>query len=461
MSELLAPAMAPVLASLAAPGTLIVLDFDGTLAPIVADRDAAAMTRQGQAALARLARLYPVAVLSGRGVRDVEARLGGAPVRWIVGSHGAEWPGEERDHRAWRGLVARWRAALAPRLAPVDGVELEVKPLSLAVHYRAARDERAAVARIAEAVQGLAGASVVLGKKVVNLVPEGAGDKGTALRRLVWLSGAERALFIGDDVTDEAAFGASLDVPAVMVRVGRDPSSKAGAWLGRRSDVDVLLKRLSDLREPARPPSPDRSPPRRGASAASTALGPVLEFMQELWGLEQGLNRQSKAMLARYGVTGPQRLVVRIVGQLGPISPASLARVLRLHPSSVTRLVRRLEARNFVRRDPDPARRGRHLLVLGSRGGRVEQLSDATVEGAIRSALAAARPADLRACRRFIALLTDRLTSEAGPRVPASPPPAAARRARRAAPRAAATPAPGGGGGPPPRARSSSGAPPG
>lgn len=412
MSELLAPAMAPVLASLAAPDTLIVLDFDGTLAPIVGDRDAAAMTRQGRAALARLARLYPVAVLSGRAARDVEARLGGAPVRWIVGSHGTEWPGEERDHRAWRGLVASWRAALAPRLARVDGVELEVKPLSLAVHYRAARDERAAVACIAEAVQGLAGASVVLGKKVVNLVPEGAGDKGTALRRLVGLAGAERVLFIGDDVTDEAAFGASLDVPAVMVRVGRDPSSKAGAWLGRRSDVDVLLRRLCALREPARPTSQGRSQAGQG-TRGSTALGPVLEFMQELWGLEQGLNRQSKAMLARYGVTGPQRLVVRIVGRIGPITPASLARVLHLHPSSVTRLVRRLEARDFIRREPDPARRGRHLLVLGSRGGRVERLGEATVEGAIRSALAAARPADVRACRRVIALLTDRLTSRA------------------------------------------------
>jgi len=413
MSELLSPAMSPAVQSLAAQGTLIVLDFDGTLAPIVGDRDAATMPRRGRAILARLARLYPVAVLSGRAAHDVQSRLDGAPVKWVVGSHGTEWPGEERERRAWRSLVGTWRAALAPRLAPLDGVDLEVKPLSLAVHYRRARDQRAAVARIAEAVKDLVGASVVLGKKVVNLVPEGAGDKGTALRRLVGLSGAERVLFIGDDVTDEAAFGARLDVPAVMVRVGRDASSKAGAWLGRRSDVDVLLERLCALREPA-PPRAARRPARRQEKVAKDSSGElshVLEFMQELWGLEQGLNQRSKAMLTRHGVTGPQRLVARVVGRLGPITPANLARVLHLHPSSVTRLVRKLEARSFIRRTPDPAHRGRFLLALGSRGGRVERLGGGTVESAIRSALSSASPSDVQATRRVIALVTDRLSS--------------------------------------------------
>lgn len=411
MTALLSSDMAPIVESLAAEGTLVVLDFDGTLAPIVGDRHAAALPKRGREVLARLARLYPVAVLSGRAAQDVQARLAGAPVRWVVGSHGAEWPGEERDHRAWRHLVATWRAALSHRLAAIDGVDLEVKPLSLAVHYRRARDERAAVSSIAQAMADLVGVSVVLGKKVVNLVPEGAGDKGTALRRLVGLAGAKRVLFVGDDVTDEAAFGASLDVPAVMVRVGRDPSSKAGAWLQRRSDVEVLLERLCALREPVRRRATRRPPARAAPAAGGGELGPVLEFMQELWGLEQGLNQRSMAMLTRHGVTGPQRLLVRVVGRLGPITPASLARVLHLHPSSVTRLVQKLEARSFVRRTEDPAHRGRHLLVLGSRGGRIERLDGGTVESTVRSALAKAGASDVRATRRVIALITKRLTS--------------------------------------------------
>jgi DNA-binding MarR family transcriptional regulator len=133
--------------------------------------------------------------------------------------------------------------------------------------------------------------------------------------------------------------------------------------------------------------------------------------MQELWGLEQGLNQRSMAMLTRHGVTGPQRLLVRVVGRLGPITPASLARVLHLHPSSVTRLVQKLEARSFVRRTEDPAHRGRHLLVLGSRGGRVERLGGGTVESAVRSALSKAGASDVEATRRVIALITKRLTS--------------------------------------------------
>jgi DNA-binding MarR family transcriptional regulator len=133
--------------------------------------------------------------------------------------------------------------------------------------------------------------------------------------------------------------------------------------------------------------------------------------MQELWGLEQGLNSRSKAMLSRYGITGPQRLVVRVVGRLGPISPASLARVLHLHPSSVTRLVRRLEARGYIRRTPAAAHAGRLLLALGTRGGRVEKLGAGTVESAIRSALAAASSSDVEATRRVIGLVTGRLSS--------------------------------------------------
>ena len=116
-------------------------------------------------------------------------------------------------------------------------------------------------------------------------------------------------------------------------------------------------------------------------------------------------------MQARHGLTGPQRLVVRVVGRLGPIAPASLARVLHLHPSSITRLVRRLVARRFVRRTRDPGHRGRHLLLLGPEGGRIERLGGGTVEGAVRAALSRARAADVRATRRVTALVTERLAA--------------------------------------------------
>jgi trehalose 6-phosphate phosphatase len=397
-----------VVRELARPGTLVVLDFDGTLAPIVADRRRATLSARSRVLLTRLARLYPVAVLSGRAAQDVAERLGGAEVRWVVGSHGAEWLGERRDQPAWRGLVGSWRATLAGRLQGLPGVELEVKPHSLAVHYRHSADRRAASARIRRAVEDLPGVTLVPGKAVVNLVPEGAGDKGTALRRLVEVASAERVLFVGDDVTDEAAFGAALDVPAVTVRVGRDRATRASYWLTRRTDVDTLLERLCALREASLdlPPGPAAPSPAR---RQPVALGSVLGFMKDLWALEQGLHQRSKAMLARHGVTGPQRLVIRVVGRLGPISPAQLARELHLHPSSVTRLLRRLEARRLVHRTPQPTHRGRMLVQLGPRGGEVERLAAGTVETTVRSALEVADARDVAATRRVIALVTERL----------------------------------------------------
>ena len=124
-------------------------------------------------------------------------------------------------------------------------------------------------------------------------------------------------------------------------------------------------------------------------------LGPVLTFMQVLWELEQGLNRRSKAMLREHGVTGPQRLVVRVVGRLGPISLASLARVLHLHPASVTRLSRTLERKGMVRRSPHPTDKRQLLLELGPVGARLIRTSGGTVEQAISRVLAQSNPAEV------------------------------------------------------------------
>jgi hypothetical protein len=138
------------------------------------------------------------------------------------------------------------------------------------------------VTRIQKAIRDLPGASVVLGKMVVNLLPEGAGDKGTALQRLVSLAGAERVLFIGDDVTDEAAFGARLDIPGVTVRVGRTTGSLAVHWLRRRADVDLLLDRLSRLREAANAAAVAGPRAEPGEDPEAELLGPVLALMKGL-----------------------------------------------------------------------------------------------------------------------------------------------------------------------------------
>jgi len=234
--------------ALALPGTLVALDFDGTLARIVRNREHARLGRLTRRALARVAAVYPVAILSGRAAADVAARLEGIPVRWIVGSHGAEWPGS-RQVGTWRAEVRSWRRALRAPLAGVRGVDVEDKGLSLAVHYRAAAAPRDAARIVARACAGMPGARAIRGKMVLNLVPAAAGDKGSALARLARRSRAARVLFVGDDVTDEAAFAANLPVPFLPVRVGRARDSAARYCVENRAGVDRLLRRLAAMRK--------------------------------------------------------------------------------------------------------------------------------------------------------------------------------------------------------------------
>jgi DNA-binding MarR family transcriptional regulator len=121
--------------------------------------------------------------------------------------------------------------------------------------------------------------------------------------------------------------------------------------------------------------------------AQTEELPGVLRFMQVLWELDHGLNAASKRMLATIGVTGPQRLVIRVLGRSPGSTPGQLARVLRLHPGTVTRLVARLEASGLVSRSDDPGDSRRVLLELTARGRRVDTERTGTVEAALDGVL--------------------------------------------------------------------------
>lgn len=79
-----------VLAQLAWARVLLAFDFDGTLAPIVEDRDRARMRARTSRAFAKVCGLYPCAVISGRSQSDVAKRLAGATVKYVIGNHGLE-----------------------------------------------------------------------------------------------------------------------------------------------------------------------------------------------------------------------------------------------------------------------------------------------------------------------------------------------------------------------------------
>lgn len=247
MKHVLARDHRELLAQLAWSRVLLAFDFDGTLAPIVRDRERARMRRRTANLLAKISRLYPCAVISGRGRRDVRALLGRVPVRFVVGNHGIE-PGPNLERFA--RLIKRARPLLEARLAGVPGVEIENKRFSLSVHYRKSRQKRLARAAIQAAVEALPfRLRQVPGKLVVNLLPGAAPTKGDALLHLRAKARLDTALYVGDDVTDEDVF--ALDQPGKLcaVRVGRSRSSAAAYFLRNQREIDRLLRELVALRE--------------------------------------------------------------------------------------------------------------------------------------------------------------------------------------------------------------------
>lgn len=125
-------------------------------------------------------------------------------------------------------------------------------------------------------------------------------------------------------------------------------------------------------------------------------LGSVLEFMRSLWGVNHALESRSARMKAQHGISGPERMVVRIVGRYPGIAAGELARILRVHPSTMTWSLKRLVRRGLVTRESDAKDARRALFTLTAEGKVVDGLKQGTVEAAVRSALAATPAEDVR-----------------------------------------------------------------
>ena len=236
----------------AAPALVVACDYDGTLAPFVDDPTRAVPAPGAVEAVERLAGLpgTTVALLSGRN-RAALAQVSGAssPVV-LVGSHGSEWEGGfasplDDDEVA---LLARLHAELEEIARDVPGAHVESKPTAAVLHVRPVSDPGARESAMARAMAGpatLEGTFVTEGKNVVEIAVREA-SKGAAIEELVARSGAEIALFIGDDVTDERGF-ARLRAQDIGVKVGEGPTV-AGYRVRDIPAVVRLLERLADLR---------------------------------------------------------------------------------------------------------------------------------------------------------------------------------------------------------------------
>lgn len=226
----------------AATGALLAFDYDGTLAPLSNDPGASRMRPATVELLRHLAHAAPVAVITGRSVRDVSTRLEQIPMLAVVGNHGAEpSPFAKRAARE----VAAWMPMLQRLVDTLDEVVIEHKVQSVSVHYWHAADPALVVGAIEMLLPTLPHrVHLVHGIGLVNLMPYGAPDKGDAMMTLLTRHGLPGAVFVGDELTDEPAFRRLTNDLGIGVRVGRGSKTAATHHIESQLDIEALLTEL-------------------------------------------------------------------------------------------------------------------------------------------------------------------------------------------------------------------------
>lgn len=227
--------------------SLFAFDFDGTLAKIVRDRHSAQLGRPIRLWLGELAKLAPTAIISGRSVDDLRARVGNT-VPYLIGNHGLEGlhvtqqvvQQARNTCRGWKRLIEERFGAELTRC----GVFVEDKSYSLSFHYRSADRKDEAQALVFHVLAELSPLPrIVLGKAVVNVVPAAAPHKGAALLELMHQLNCTAALYIGDDDTDEDVFSLP-DTRILTVRIGKKKISAARFFLKKQTEITEVLRSI-------------------------------------------------------------------------------------------------------------------------------------------------------------------------------------------------------------------------
>lgn len=124
--------------------------------------------------------------------------------------------------------------------------------------------------------------------------------------------------------------------------------------------------------------------------------------MRLIWQVDHALQRTSKRMESTLGVTAPQRFVIRIVARFPGIPAGQLAKLLHLHPSTLTGIVQRLDQRGLLRRRIDPRDARRTLLVLTGKGRAFNVHTAGTVEACVEQVLSRTANRKIAAAREVL-----------------------------------------------------------
>ena len=237
--------------------TVLLLDYDGTLAPISRVPEEATVSAPMKSLLRRLSRSsrVTVALISGRPLANLRQLVGLRNLTY-VGNHGLEMLHQGRRTgvivpRFSREALSRVRPILASLVKDVPGASLEDKELSLAFHYRRLRASE--VARLKTGIRlavlpfvRSGGLSLLNGRKIIEVRPGLNWTKGDAALCLVKRMRHRRLLpiYIGDDRTDEDAFDVLID--GITIRVGAHHRSKARYYVRNVREVAELLEWIAD-----------------------------------------------------------------------------------------------------------------------------------------------------------------------------------------------------------------------
>lgn len=154
--------------------------------------------------------------------------------------------------------------------------------------------------------------------------------------------------------------------------------------------------------------------PRTRATSRPQLESEPLRFMKGLWGLVHALDVRSKRMYREIGVTGPQRLVLRIIGSHPGSSAGEIASVLEIHASTLSGILARLEAGGMIARKADPADGRRFIFRLTAAGRRIDVQRRGTVESAVKRVLARTPPGAASRCADVLRLLAVELQRDDG-----------------------------------------------
>lgn len=225
--------------------TLVAFDYDGTLAPIVSVPNLAKMKSTTEDLFRELCSVRPIAIISGRSLKDMGQLLTVKP-KYLIGNHGAEWESSNLGSSNLEDLWSRTKAHIQDILDhhPDLGISIEDKGFSLSLHYRNSPDHFKAETLLLDLTSNLSGhIRIIPGKFVFNLVAEHSANKYSALIEILELEECEFGLYFGDDDTDEDVFK-NINSNILTVRIGRNEHSKAKFYLKDQEEIEDVLRLL-------------------------------------------------------------------------------------------------------------------------------------------------------------------------------------------------------------------------